>query len=313
MNLLVIGSLGYDYIMNFSGRFTDRIKEEKIHSLSLSFLVDSLERHQGGTAGNIAYSAKLLGITPYIFANAGHDFAPYKKFLRSYRIPTTYIKEYKDVPTSSYFVVTDTANNQIGSFYVGAMKYAAKRRLQEITAPIQFAIVAPTDPTAMQLATHELVERQIPFMYDPAFQIATLPKEELYYGVQHAQIVIGNDYEISLIEDALELTHDELVNKVPILVTTLGNKGSIIETAQQQIHIPIAKLKKVVDPTGAGDAYRAGFIAGYLRGLPLPICGQIGSVTAVYTVELSGTQTHQFTKREFTNRYRSNFPDTIVL
>lgn len=313
MNVLIVGSMAYDYIMNFSGRFTDRIMEDKIHSISLSFLVDSLKKQQGGTAGNIAYSSKLLGLNPYIFSQAGNDFSPYKKFLTSKKISTKYIAEYTDVSMSSYFVVTDKANNQIGSFYTGAIQYATKHSLKEVKEKIDFAIIAPTNPQAMIQAVQTCQKMKIPYMFDPAFQIAVFSSEELLLGINKAQILIGNDYEIGLIEEKLDISHEELVAKVPVLITTLGSKGSIIETIKNSIHIKPAKVKSDIDPTGAGDAYRAGFIAGYLRNLALDVCGQMGSVAAAYTVELYGTQTHDFTKKNFIRRYSENFKSSISL
>lgn len=313
VNVGVIGSLGFDFIMNFSGRFTDRIVEDKIQKISLSFLVDSLNKQLGGTGGNIAFSLKLLGIEPFILACTGNDFISYKRFLRTHKISTKYIKEFKDESTSSYFVVTDTANNQIGSFYVGAMKHASTLHISSVTTPLNFVVIAPTDPQAMKNAVEDCIITHIPFLYDPAFQIATFAPEELLMGIKNATIVIGNDYEISLIEQKLEISHEELVAMVPILITTLGDKGSIIETRSQSIHVKPAKPKGVVDPTGCGDAYRSGFLAGYLRNFPLDVCGQMGSVASVYTVELFGTQTHMYTKKAFIRRYEENFQGTITL
>ncbi len=307
MNVVVIGSLGFDYIMNFSGRFTDRIMEEKIHSLSLSFLVDTLSKQFGGTAGNIAYSLKLLGIQPVMLACVGKDFSQYKRFLKQKKISTDYIKDVPDLSTSSYFVITDLANNQIGSYYTGAMKHATTLSLKSVRLPVNFVVIAPTNPKAMIKAVGECKQLQIPYMYDPAFQISTFTTDELLDGIEHARILIGNDYEIGLIEETLGISHDELITKVPLLITTLGDKGSIIETQTQAIHIKPAKAKGTVDPTGAGDAYRAGFLAGYLQQFPLEVCGQMGSTAAVYTVELYGTQTHTYKKRDFIRRYDENF------
>lgn len=313
MNVVIIGSLGYDYIMNFSGRFTDRIMEEKIHSLSLSFLVDTLNKQFGGTAGNIAYSLKLLGIEPLIQACAGNDFISYKRFMKAKKIPTTYIKEVNDVPSSSYFVVTDLANNQIGSFYIGAMKEASTLSISTIKLPIDFVVITATDPKAMIRAVLECKKHKLRYLYDPAFQIATFSKEELTEGIEGSAILIGNDYEIGLIQEKLDITHEELISRVPLLITTLGDKGSIIETHTEAIHIKPAKAKGNVDPTGAGDAYRAGFLSGYLRQFPLDVCGQMGSIAAIYTVELYGTQTHDYTKRDFIRRYDENYGTQLTL
>ncbi len=308
MNAVVAGTLSFDYIMDFRGRFSDRIMPEKIHKISLSFLVETLSKQFGGTAGNIAYTLKLLGIDPEIVAPAGNDFTPYKKFLDSKKISIKNIAIHPDVSTSSYFVVTDTDDNQIGSFYLGATKYAINLSIDKHAG---FVVLSPTDPEAMKKYVKECASLR--YLYDPAFQIGTFTPDDLRAGILHAEILIGNDYEIALIEQKLGISHEELVVTTPILITTLGSRGSIIETRKEAIHIKPAKPKNISDPTGAGDAYRAGFLAGYLRGYDLKICGQMGSVAAVYTVEKYGTQTHTFTKREFMIRYNENYETNIVL
>jgi adenosine kinase len=310
MNVVVTGSLGFDYIMDFSGRFKDRIMPDKIHNISLSFLVDTLTKQFGGTAGNIGYTLKLLGINPLIVAAAGNDFTAYKRFLAKHKISTTYISVRQDVPTSSYFVMTDTDDNQIGSFYMGSMKYAKNLTIPEKST---FVLVTPNEPAAVMEYVAQCKKRHLPYLYDPAFQIDHFTAKELRDGISGAKILIGNDYEISLIEHKLAIPHKELIRLVPMLITTLGSKGSIIETDEESVHCKPAKPKNVIDPTGAGDAFRAGFIAGYLRHYDVKICGQMGSVAAVYTVETYGTQTHTFTKKEFIKRYRENFGDTITL
>jgi len=309
MNVIVTGSLGYDYIMNFPGRFADRIMPDKIHKLSLSFLVDKLTKQFGGVAGNIAYTLKLLGVDPLVVACAGNDFTPYKKHLMKHQIRTSQIKEYKDESCSLYSVVTDQDDNQIGSFYVGAMKYA-----KDLSLPSgNFVVIAPTDPMAMNKYVKECRSRKLPYLYDPAFQITTFSAEELREGIEGAAILIGNDYEIALMENRIGISHEKLLTMTPVVITTLGAKGSIIETTKDSIYIKPAKPKNTSDPTGAGDAYRAGFLAGYLRKFGLLTCGQMGSVAAVYTVEKYGTQTHTFTKKEFIARYKDNYGQTIAL
>lgn len=318
-NVIVTGTLGYDYIMDFPGKFADRIMPDAIHKISLSFLVDTLSKQFGGTAGNIAYTLKLLGIEQYIVSTAGNDFTPYKTFLKKHKIPTKYIKEYEDIGTGSYFVVTDQEDNQIGSFYTGATRYAKQLTLKGFSLPckenpsINFIVVAPTEPSAMKKYVKECQELHLPYLYDPAFQIASFTAEELKEGITGATIFIGNDYEMALVEEKLGISHEELRVMVPIVITTLGSKGSIIETRRESIHIKPAKPKNTTDPTGAGDAFRAGFVAGYLRGFDLVTCGQMGSVAAVYTVETYGTQTHSFSRQEFVKRYKENFGSIVAL
>lgn len=313
MNVIVTGSLGFDYIMDFSGRFADRIMPEKIHVLSLSFLVEHLSKQFGGTAGNVAHTLKLLGLDPLILAPVGNDFDPYQKFLETNNIQITHIVKHANVSTSAYFVMTDKTDNQIGAFFVGATKYAKDLSVGDALSSENFVILAPTDPEAMKKYVKECRARGLPYLYDPAFQTATFTAEELREGIEGAQILIGNDYEIALMKEKLEISHEELIMMVPILITTLGGKGSIIETRHDSIGVAAAKPKNMSDPTGAGDAYRAGFLAGYLRKFPLEVCGQMGSVAAVYTVEKYGTQTHTFTKKEFIKRYEENFGEDLRL
>lgn len=307
-SVVITGSLSYDFIMDFSGRFADRIMPDKIHKISLSFLVDTLNKQFGGTAANQAYTLKLLGIEPTIVTAAGNDWKEYFTFLKKHKIPIGGITVFPDEPCSSYHVVTDKDDNQIGAFYIGASRY---NHTLTIPKNAEFIIIGPTDPKAMVRYVGQCRGKK--YLYDPAFQIGNFTAEELRKGISGAEILIGNDYEIALIEQKLEVTHKELITMVPILVTTLGSKGSIIETRKESIHCKPAKPVQVSDPTGAGDAFRAGFIAGYLRGYDLAVCGQMGSVAAVYTVEKYGTQTHTYTKKEFIKRYKENFGQTIAL
>lgn len=306
MNAIVTGSLGYDYIMDFPGKFVDRIMPDKAHKISLSFLVDSLKKQFGGTAGNIAYTLKLLGVEPTLLAPAGNDFASYRKFLEKNEISTDHIAVHEDVTMGSYFVVTDQEDNQIGSYYKGAITHAAELSLKPCL-PTDFAVIAPTESSAMSKYVRECIEHIIPYIFDPAFQIADFSVESLKEGIGGAKILIGNDYEIALIEQKLSVSHGELKKMVPILITTLGAQGSRIESDGKILEIPIAPPTSILDPTGAGDAYRGGFLAGYLRGFDLEICGRMGAVAAAYTVEMYGTVTHTYTQEEFSQRYADCF------
>ncbi|KKS51497.1 MAG: Adenosine kinase, partial [Candidatus Gottesmanbacteria bacterium GW2011_GWA1_42_26] len=242
MNIVVTGSLGFDYIMDFPGRFADRIMPDKIHKISLSFLVDKLTKNFGGTAGNIAYNLKLLDTNPLILAAAGNDFAPYKIHLHKFKIETKLIKEVTKVATGSYFVVTDQEDNQIGAFYTGAVnfdeklsltkikdKFDEKLSLTKIKDKASFVVIAPTTPPAMKKFVLECQKLKLPYLYDPAFQIGNFSKAELIAGISQATILIGNDYEIDLILKKTGLSKKQLLKQVPIIITTLGSKGSLIE------------------------------------------------------------------------------------
>lgn len=313
MKVLVAGSVSFDSIMNFPGLFSERIMADKIHRISLSFLVTKLSKQFGGTAINIGYTLKLLGLEPILLATAGHDFGSLRTFLRKHRISIKSIKTYGDIATSTYYVITDKEDNQIGSFYVGAQKYANSLSVVPFAGSVDLVVIAPTDPQAMTKYVKECRELKLPYFYDPAFQIATFTQEELREGIEGAKILVGNDYEIALIEQKLGVSHEDLVAMVPILITTLGSKGAVIETRTDSMHAKVAKAKTVIDPTGAGDAFRAGFIAGYLRNYDLQVCGQMGSTAAVYTVEKYGTVTHSFTKKDFIKRFRENFGTMLSL
>lgn len=311
MNITVTGTLALDYIMDFPGLFSERIMPDAIHKLSLSFLVDKLNRQFGGTAGNIAYTLRLLGGDPFILSSAGTDFALYAKHLAKYKISRKHILLDKKESTSSFFVVTDKNHNQIGSFYIGA-----SRRTPELSVAAvgeQFVVLAPTVPEAMVKFVSECRKAKLPYMYDPAFQIGVFTPEQLRAGIEGAEILIANDYEMKLLTEKLNLSHEDLRVMVPVLVTTLGDKGAIVETRRESIYIRPAKPKSNLDPTGAGDAFRAGFVCGWLRKLPLATCGQMGAVAAVYTVEKYGTQTHEFTRPEFEKRYEENYGEKITL
>ena len=313
MKEVVTGSLGYDYIMNFPGRFVDRIMPDKLHQISLSFLADKLTKNIGGTAGNLAYTLKLLGAEPYIVATVGSDFEEYRQFLSKHRITVDGIRVIRNEPCGSYHVITDKDDNQIGAFYTGATKYNKGLSIEQSEKPT-FVVIGPNDPEAMKKYVTECRKLGYRYLYDPAFQIGNFTPEELRYAIEGAELLIGNDYEVALIEQKLGVTHEDLIMMGPkAIITTLGAKGSIIETRFDAIHVKAAKPKNVSDPTGAGDAYRGGFLAGYVRGLPLEVCAQMGSVAAVYTVEKYGTVTHHYTKGEFIKRYKENYGTTVTL
>lgn len=296
-NVLVTGSLAYDIIMDFPGRFADHIDPTKIHILNLSFLVDTLKKERGGTAGNIAYNLALLEIPVTILGSAGEDFNEYSDFLQKAGVDVSGIRIVKGEQTSQAFIITDQADNQITAFYPGAMSENLKLSIKAS----DFAVISPNDPKAMVNFARECQQLNIPYMFDPGMQLPRLSDQDLATGIGSAKILIGNDYEIGMVRKRVKNIETK------ILITTLGEKGSIIQQNGKIIQINPAKPKEVIDPTGAGDAYRAGFLAGYLKGLDLKVCGQMGSVAACYTVEKYGTTTHSFTMEQFNKRYRENY------
>ncbi len=301
--ITVTGSLAFDTIMDFPGKFGDHIMPDKIHQINLSFLVNTLKKQNGGTAGNIAYNLALLGCPVSIVGSAGSDFTEYAKFLQNAGVDTSKIKISKDNLTSSAFIITDLSDNQISAFYPGAMSENATLSLDKT----EFVVISPNDPRAMINFTKECQEKNIPYMLDPGMQLPALDSEDLKNMINEATILIGNDYEISLLKEKTGFDDQQLLHQVKLLITTLGEKGSTIQTLKKVYAIPAGKIKEVVDPTGAGDAYRAGFLAGYIKDLDLQICGQMGSIASCYAIEEYGTTSHSFSKEEFDSRYKENF------
>ena len=308
-NILVTGSLAYDYIMDFPGQFKDHILPDKLHCINISFLVDKLKKQRGGCAANIAYTLALLGERPRIVAAAGRDFTEYSSWLCEQGVDVSAILRVEDEVTATCFITTDRADNQITGFYVGAMSKARDISLRESAgANPQMCVIAPDDPEAMLRHAQECREAKIPYIYDPSFQVTAMEGDKLWSGTPGAKMLVLNDYEFSVFCEKTGKSQDEILAAVELLVVTLGEKGSrITERGGPVVEVPAAKIKEVVDPTGAGDAFRGGFVSGLARGLPLAICGRLGSVAAAYAVENYGTQNHAYSRDEFLKRYEENF------
>lgn len=301
--ITVTGSLAFDTIMDFPGNFSEHIMPDKIHQINLSFLVNTLKKLNGGTAGNIAYNLALLKQPVSILGAAGNDFTEYGQFLKNSGVDISKIKIIPDEGTSSAFIMTDLSDNQISAFYPGAMNKNAT-----LTIPnSDLVVISPNDPQAMVNFAKQCQDLNIPYMLDPGMQLPRLEAKDLKEMLKGAAILIGNDYEISLLCDKLQVTSDKLLETVKILITTLGEKGSIIRNADEVIEVAAGKPKEVVDPTGAGDAYRAGFLAGWMQKKDLKTCGQMGSIASCYAVENYGTTSHKFTLEEFEQRYKENY------
>jgi len=311
-HIVITGSLAFDYIMDFPGSYADNILPDKIKTLSVSFLVKNLNKNFGGTAGNIAYTLALLHKKSTIVSSAGEkDFDEYLAHLKKVGIDTTAIKRVTNEYTATAYIMTDKDNCQIAGFYPGAMLHD---EVLTIGDSIDFLVAAPTTPKAMEQFIQQAKAKKVAYLYDPAQALALSTPEQLKKGITGAEIVIGNDYEIALILERTRLSKEELLSNANILITTLGDKGSSIETKDKKIDIGIVKVKKVTDPTGAGDAYIAGFVAGYTRQLPLQICGQLGATAASFAIEAYGTQNHTFTKEAFNDRYKESFKgDSFIL
>jgi adenosine kinase len=306
MRIIVTGSIAYDYLMSFPGRFTEHFLPDHLSRVSLSFLVDSMDRRRGGCAPNIAYTLALLGERPVVMAAAGRDFGEYRAWLEAAGVDTSLVKEVPDKFTASFFCSTDNANNQIASFYTGAMAHAAELSFRTV-GPVDLVTISPNDPGAMTQYAEECRTMGIPFMFDPGQQCARLSGPELADGIAGAAVVICNDYEGELIREKTGLDESGILEQADMLVVTRGEHGSTVLTAGARLDVPAVVPSVIVDPTGVGDAYRAGFIKGLAHGAPPIVCGRLGSVAATYALEHLGGQSHAYTWREFRARYESEF------
>jgi len=306
--IIVAGSIAFDHIMDFPGYFRDQIIPEKIDELNISFLVNSLKKVRGGTAPNIAYSLALVGLKPEVLGTVGSDFEGYRKWLESNGVGTGLIRVKEDDFTASCFINTDLSNHQIIGFYPGAMAYDTQISMLDIPMDdVSIVVVAPTEPAAMVKWCDELQRIGVPYLYDCGMQIPRMTDNEFVPGIMGARIVIFNEYEYEMMINKTGLTEEEILEKVEIIVVTLGEKGSILRNRTQKVHVPAAKPVKVVDPTGAGDAYRAGLLKGYLEGAGLEQMGRYASIAAVYAVEHKGPTEHSYTIDEFYKRYEENY------
>ena len=307
--IVISGSLAYDYIMSYPGSFQDHIIPGKVYVLSISFLLDSLRRHRGGVAGNIAYNFALLGERPAIVGAGGSDFGEYRAACDELGIDTSNVVDVSDVMTGSAFMTADLAGNQIAGFYPGASSRAESVSVRELGRDALFAFVGATAREVMRLHAQEFGAATCRMIYDPSQQVVSVSEEELVEGIGHAWGVIGSDYEMAVIEKRTGLSVERLVERLPFVARTLGHDGSELFVEGDYARIPAAAPTELRDPTGGGDAYRAGIFKGLLLGLPLEVAGRLGSLSATYAVEQHGPQEHRYTPEEFVARFDHAFPD----
>lgn len=310
MNIVLTGSVAYDYLMSFPGYFRDHILTEKLDSISLSFLVDKMVVRCGGNAPNIAYTLALLGEKPRLMATVGENFTEYRLWLEEKGIDTSAVRVIPGVQTASFFANTDRANAQIASFFPGAMAYASQLFFKDLSDPRpDLVVISPNDPDAMTQYVEECRQLGIPYFYDPSQQIVRMQAQHLQRGIEGAKALFVNDYEFSLIEKHIGIDRADILRWVEFLVVTRGEKGADIYTRQDRMHIPVVPVIEIVDPTGVGDAFRGGFLVGYAHGWDLELCGQIGSLAATYCLEGDGPQSHAYSPLEFVSRFRQHFDD----
>lgn len=309
MEIVVTGSIAYDYLMRFPGSFRENIKPEAMQQISLSFLVEDMSKHWGGVGGNIAFTLAKLGIQPHLMGTVGRDFGEYRTWLENAGVNTDTVQQHDDVYTASFFCNTDLENNQLASFYSGAMSRARDYHLTQLAFAPDLVLVSPNDPLAMSQYCQQCRDNGWRFVYDPSQQIAWMDGPTLRRDMEGAHVMIVNQYESMLIGEKSGLTVDDLRRAVDLLVITHGREGSEIFSNGDSVFVPVFPTDKIVDPTGAGDAYRAGFIAGLLHNLPLELTGMMGSLSAVYALENVGPQNPHFDLAAFIARYRTQHDD----
>ncbi|MDP1548331.1 MAG: carbohydrate kinase family protein [Anaerolineales bacterium] len=309
MDILLTGSVAYDYLMTFPGHFKEQILPERLESISLSFLVESMSKQRGGIAPNIAYTMALLGRKPRVMATVGEDFGEYREWLESKGVDTSLMKVVPGLFTASFFATTDQVSAQIASFYPGAMAHSATQSLKELDPKPDLVIVSPSSPDAMMKFPAECRDLGIPYLYDPSQQVLRLEGKELARDMEGAHFLFCNDYEFGLISKKTGWSLDQILDHVKVLVITRGKDGADLYSDGDSVHIPTVPEEEVVDPTGVGDAFRGGFLAGYSHGFDWKLCGEIGSLSAVYCLEQRGTQNHSYKREDFIQRFRKHFDD----
>ncbi len=312
MNILVSGSLAYDRIMDFPGKFSDHILPEKVHVLNVCFMINDLKENFGGTAGNIAYTLSLLGESPTIIATAGRDFELYRNWFKNNKISTENIKIIDEELTAGAYITTDKSDNQITAFNPGAMKFGSSYDFESVAHDDTVAIISPGNLDDMYNFSNIYKQKKIDYIFDPGQSLPAWTKERLIEMIDGSKIFICNDYELQLTQDKTSMTIDDILEKTEILVQTKGEYGSVVILKEhgkiKSIDIPVAKVDSVKDPTGAGDAYRAGLIKGFfLSDNDIMHAAKIGAVTAAYSVEVYGPQNFNFTPESFNKRFEESF------
>lgn len=310
MSVLICGSLAYDNLMSFPDKFQHHILPDSLHMLNVCFMVPEMRREFGGCAGNIAFNLQLLGEQPLAMGTVGKDFIAYSAWLQSHQLDDTYIKVIDDAYTAQAFITTDQDNNQITFFHAGAMNYSHANAINDafnIHKDIQLGIIAPDGREGMLQHAEQFVAANIPFVFDPGQGLPMFQKDELQYFFQQASWVIANEYEWQMIYERSGMTIEQVSEQVEAAIVTLGSAGSVIYDQGLCHQIASAQASQVIDPTGCGDAYRAGLLYGLLHEIDWQTTGQIAALIATINIESYGTQNHTFTMDEFRTRYQDNF------
>jgi adenosine kinase len=310
MHTLICGSIAYDTIMVFPGRFKEHILPEQLHILNVAFLVPDMRREFGGCAGNIAYNLKLLGGTPLIMATVGDDYQPYAYRLEKLELSQRHVRQVAGTFTAQAFITTDLDDNQITAFHPGAMNHSHRNHVAD-AKDVTLGIVAPDGRDGMLQHAREFHAAGVPFVFDPGQGLPMFSGDELLEFVRMAEYLTVNDYEARLLQEKTGRSLEQLAQLVRGLVVTLGGKGSLVYAKGQLIEIPCVKAEQVVDPTGCGDAYRAGLLYGLAQGMDWELTGRLAALLGALKIAHRGGQNHHFTRDEITARFKQNFATTV--
>jgi adenosine kinase len=310
MTALICGSLAYDTIMVFEDRFRNHILPDKVHMLNVAFLVPAMRREFGGCAGNIAYNLKLLGGDPVPMATVGRDFGPYREHFQRLGIRLDRVRELDDQFTAQAFITTDLDDNQITAFHPGAMMESYRNHVRDV-ADVRFGIVAPDSKAAMIQHAQQFTELGIPFIFDPGQAMPLFNGQEFRHFIEMADYVTVNDYESELLQERTGWSIADIARRVDAYIVTRGAMGSLIHTRDETISVPAAVPNQIADPTGCGDAYRAGLIFGLINDFDLPTVGRIASLMGALKIEHAGTQNQRFDLDEFRDHFRHQFEYTF--
>lgn len=312
MKTLLCGSIALDRIMMFDGRFAEVIQPDKLHVLSLSVLLDDLQETRGGVAANIAYTLALLGEEPILYGSVGTNARDYMEALGGLGIDVSHV-HYSKKPTATFSVITDKADCQVGGFFAGAMSDAEGLCIDDFKDEDVFVVISPHDPKQMAVQIKQATALGKRICYDIGQQVTNISSVDIRAGISSCELLIVNDYEMGVVVDKTGWSQEEIMARIKTVVITLGERGSLVVHNNVKHHVKAAKISEVHDPTGAGDAFRAGFLYGYVRDVEPEICAQIGGTAAAFCIESMGTQQHFFTRDQFRERYRNSFGTLAIL
>jgi len=314
MSIIVTGSIATDYLMKYPGLFREHIYIEQTGKLSVSFLVSEKQMSRGGCGPNISYSLALLGERPSLMGTVGQDFGDYRAWLEAQGVDTSLVRAYMDDFTATFTVITDQEQNQIAGFHGGAMFRAHDLTFHDLDpATIDLVIISPNDPAAMLKYAGECRELGIRFIFDPSQQLPWLDGPQLREAMHGAYALTVNDYELEMVKQKTGLGEREILEHVGMLVTTRGAEGSTFMSRDRRVDAPVARPRGTIEPTGVGDAFRAGLMVGMVRGYPWEVTARLGALSATYALEQVGTMNHHYTLPQFVARYREEFGDAAEL